>query len=77
MSARPEVTGRASSESALDELIGCTVRDACRRTGLKPTKLYELINTGAIESTKVGKRRIIVVRSLRRLIEGTTGERAA
>lgn len=66
MNARTEVTGRAP----LNDLIGCTVREACERTGLKPTKLYELIGAGVIESTKIGKRRIIVVRSLRRLIEG-------
>ena len=52
------------------ERIGCTVKEACEATGLKPTKLYELIAAGAIESQKVDKRRIIVVRSLQRLIEG-------
>ena len=66
MNSRPEVTGRAP----LSDLIGCTVQEACARTGLKPTKLYEFISSGVIESTKIGKRRIIVVSSLRRFIEG-------
>ena len=66
MNSRPEVTDRAP----LNDLIGCTVREACERSGLKPTKLYELISDGLIESRKIGRRRIIVVSSLRRLIEG-------
>ena len=39
-------------------------------TGLKPTKIYELIAAGAIESKKIDGRRILVVRSLQKLIEG-------
>lgn len=75
---KPETSGTAP----LGDLIGCTVKEACARTGLKPTTLYGLMKDGAVESTKVGRRRIIVVRSLRRLIEGdkavaAEGERAS
>ena len=51
------------------ERIGCTVKEACEATGLKPTKLYELIGAGAIKSKKVDKRRIVSVPSLLDLLE--------
>lgn len=57
------------------ERFGCTIREACAATGLKPTKLYEAMAAGAIESRKIGKRRIILVRSLGKLIEGDPYER--
>jgi excisionase family DNA binding protein len=66
---------RISSSVPLRDRFGCTVKEACTATGLKPTKLYELIAAGAIESTKIDRRRIIVVRSLQRLIEGDASER--
>jgi excisionase family DNA binding protein len=58
----------------LRDRIGCTIQEACAATGLKPTKLYELIGAGAIETKKVGKRRLVLVRSLLRLIEGEPGQ---
>jgi excisionase family DNA binding protein len=53
----------------LRDRFGCTVKEACEATGLKPTKLYELIAAGSIESKKIDKRRIVLVRSLQKLIE--------
>jgi excisionase family DNA binding protein len=49
--------------------ITATVREACQMTGLGKTKLYELIANGKIETTTVGRRRLINVESLRRLVE--------
>ena len=53
------------------EPILVTVRTACRLVGLGPTKLYELLKAGAIESTKIGGKRLLVYQSLKGLV--TTG----
>ncbi len=52
------------------ERVGCTVSEGRTVSGLGNTMLYELIGDGTLESIKVGRRRIILVRSLLRLIEG-------
>jgi excisionase family DNA binding protein len=48
--------------------FSCTIAEACEATGLGRTKLYELIGEGAIETTTVGRRRLVLVDSLRRLL---------
>ena len=40
------------------------------QTGIGKTKLFELIANGALETTSIGRRRLILYRSLQRLIEG-------
>ncbi len=50
------------------EPIFVSVKTACRLIGLGPTKLYELLNVGAIDSIKVGGKRLVVYRSLKRLL---------
>ena len=57
--------------------IACTISDAKTASGLGATIIYELIKDGTLESVKVGRRRLIVVRSLRRLLEGEKAERGA
>jgi hypothetical protein len=49
--------------------LTCTIVDACRATGLGRTKLYELIGDGLLVTTTVGRRRLVLVRSLLSLIE--------
>ncbi|MGE3477024.1 MAG: helix-turn-helix domain-containing protein [Rhodospirillaceae bacterium] len=56
------------SASGLEPIL-VTVKTACHLIGLRPTKLYELIGEGAIESTKIGGKRLLVYASLKRLIE--------
>lgn len=51
--------------------LSSTVEEACDATGLGKTKLYELINAGAIETATVGTRRLVLVRSVLRLIDPT------
>ena len=46
-----------------------TIADACRASGLSRTKLYELIGDGHLATTTVGRRRLVVVRSLLSLLE--------
>lgn len=47
-----------------DERPTCTVKEACAAAGLGKTKLHELIGGGAVESVKVGRRRLVKVHSL-------------
>ena len=49
--------------------LTCTIVDACQATGLGRTKLYELIGDGLLATTTVGRRRLVLVRSLLSLIE--------
>lgn len=44
--------------------LSCTIDDACEVTGLGRTKLYELIGAGHIVTTTIGRRLLVVVRSL-------------
>jgi excisionase family DNA binding protein len=46
------------------ERISCTIDEACEATGLGRTKLYELIGAGQLITTTVGRRRLVIVRSL-------------
>jgi excisionase family DNA binding protein len=61
--ARPEVTGRAP-------VLGVTVREACRVTGLSRSTIWKLISQKVLESTSVGRTRIVLYRSLQDLLEG-------
>jgi excisionase family DNA binding protein len=49
--------------------ITTTVKGACAMTGLGPTKLNELIKNRAIDTVKIGRRRLVKVDSLKRLLE--------
>jgi hypothetical protein len=47
------------------ERLTCSVADACDATSLGKTKLYELIATGTVRTKNVGRRRLVLVESLR------------
>ena len=49
--------------------LTCTINEACEMTGLGRTKLYELIGDGHLATTTVGRRRLVVVRSLLALLD--------
>ena len=49
--------------------LTCTINEACEMTGLGRTKLYELIGDGHLATTTVGRRRLVVIRSLLSLLE--------
>jgi hypothetical protein len=51
-------------------VLAVRISDATRLAGIGKTKLFELIANGTLETTTVGRRRLILYRSLRRLIEG-------
>ena len=46
----------------------CSVQEACEATGLGRSTLYEKMNAGEIKWTKVNTRRLIIVRSLLRML---------
>jgi len=49
--------------------ISCTIAEACKATGIGRTRLYEEISAGRIETAKVGRRRLVRVRSLVKLLD--------
>jgi len=50
------------------ERLSCTVDEACVVTGLGRTKLYELIGSGQLITTTIGRRRLVIVQSLLELV---------
>ncbi len=66
----PEVVGPRAIPFA--QRFTCTINEACEVTGLGRTKLYELIGEGHLATTTVGRRRLVVVRSLLSLLESNT-----
>ncbi|WP_082697548.1 helix-turn-helix domain-containing protein [Novosphingobium fuchskuhlense] len=57
------------SEAAPLEPFTVRISEAMRLTGLRRSKVYELIASGDIEVVKVGRCSLVVVASLRALIE--------
>ena len=51
------------------EPITVTIDGAKKATGLGTTKIYELINTGRLETVKVGRRTLVKTASIRALVE--------
>ena len=52
------------------EPLAYRVEDAMRVSGLGRTKIYEALNSGALKSRLVGRRRLIDAASLRALVTG-------
>lgn len=57
-----------TSEAPFAHRLTCSVAEACDATGLGRTTIYALIAEGCLESTTVGRRRLIYVASLQRLV---------
>jgi excisionase family DNA binding protein len=64
--------GREAKAVPFAERLSCTINEACEATGLGRTKLYELIATDQLITTTVGRRRLVMVRSLLALLDKTT-----
>jgi excisionase family DNA binding protein len=54
--------------------LSCTIAEACEVTGLGRTKLYELIGDGHLTTATVGRRRLVLVRSLLALLQTRSSE---
>jgi hypothetical protein len=57
-----------------DRIITAPVGEFCRISGIGRSRVYELIGDGSLESFTLGKRRLIVIDSYRRLIERQRGD---
>lgn len=57
-------------EEGQPEVLSVSVKEAVRMTGLGRSFLYELMKAGTLNFTNVGKRRLIPVTDLRRLVLG-------
>lgn len=53
--------------------LTCTIAEACEASGLGRTKLYELITERQVDTTTIGRRRLVQVRSLRQLLKAGDG----
>lgn len=53
------------------EPISVRVPDAARMTGISRSKLYQLIASGDIEASKVGRATVVLVSSLRSFLQAT------
>lgn len=50
------------------EPLACSVRDACQKIGISHTKIYDLIADGSLKTVKIGKKRLVLVDSIRELL---------
>jgi excisionase family DNA binding protein len=52
-----------------DRIISAPINEFCALSGLGRTKVYEMLDGGELDSIKIGKRRLILIDSYRKLIE--------
>jgi len=52
-----------------DARISSTIKDFVKRSGIGRSKVYEMLDSGELESAKVGGMRLIIEDSYRRLLE--------
>ena len=52
----------------LDGIYSLTIAEASARTGLSRSRLYRFLDAGRLRSFKVGKQRLIIAQSLRKLL---------
>lgn len=65
-SARPAVQAVAVPFA---QRLSCTVAEACEVTGLGRTKLYDLIGEGHLDAVTIGRRRLVPMNSLLKLLK--------
>jgi len=61
-------------DTIADRVITAPAAEFCILSGLGRTKTYELLGTGELDSITIGKRRLIIIDSYRRLIERQRAE---
>jgi excisionase family DNA binding protein len=54
---------------AAPEPLAATIDDTCRITGLGKTSIYELIAQGKLKSVAIGRRRLVLMRSIEALLQ--------
>src|SRR5437899_10456866 len=58
-----------NDHNAVSEQLAVSPADAARLAGVGRTTIYEAIGSGALRSLKIGKRRLILIVSLRAWLE--------
>jgi excisionase family DNA binding protein len=56
------------------ERLGCSPREACAALGVGRTLLYQLISEGRLEVAKLGRRTIVSIPALLRLMDAPAAE---
>ena len=56
-------------DTVSDRIISAPIGEFCVLSGLGRTVVYEMIGDGRLDAIKIGKRRLILIDSYRRLIE--------
>src|ERR1700723_2772434 len=59
-----QATAKAVKEIPFMERPTCTIKEACKASGMGRTKFYELIKGGELKMISVGRRRLVQVPSL-------------
>ena len=52
-----------------EAVLAATIPEACRLSGLGRSTIYELVKAGRLKSSTIGKRRLILLASLREVLE--------
>lgn len=52
-----------------EDRIAVRIPEACRLIGIGRSKLYELLDTGELETIKIGASRLVLVASLQAFVE--------
>lgn len=61
-----------SGHEILEPLL-CPIPEAARLLGIGRSLLYQRLNSGDLESVKIGTRRLVKVHSIKALIDRATG----
>ena len=67
MTAHAGVTGRKPAEQTLRP-ITVSIKVACELSGLSRSTIWRLATTGQIETTSIGRKRLIILNSLEALL---------
>ena len=59
----------SSSEIPFMQRPTCTIDEACRAAGMGRTKFYELIKGGELKTVSIGRRRLVQVPSLLKVLK--------
>lgn len=68
------LNGLVAECSVSDEVLSVGIPEFCRLTGLGRTTAFYLIRSGAVESVRVGRRRLIKFDSIQALLNSDTAE---
>jgi excisionase family DNA binding protein len=63
------MTGRTLNDSTVADRLAVSPAEAARLAGVGRTTIYEAIGSGALRSLKIGKRRLIMIVSIREWLE--------